>query len=105
MKPLIVVLFCAATTLAQTPSQKTFSLPEFKVSEQSLRQAQENYPQIPDVPKGLSRREALMSRARPSNVTCLTMHSYNFDKSATPNLVSETNCTMVNPNGFLRVRR
>ncbi len=40
MKPLIVILMFAATLAAQTPTDKTFTIPDFKVTEQSLAKAQ-----------------------------------------------------------------
>lgn len=104
MKPLIVVLFCAATALAQTPTDKTFTIPDFKVTEQSLAKALPKKQSFFVYPPELRNGTALYKVSAPEPM-CLTMHSYNFDKSATPKLVSETNCTMIKKNGFLRVKR
>jgi len=103
MKPLLI-LFCAATVLAQSPNDKTFTIPDFKVTEQSLakalpaRQSMFVYP--PELRNG-----PIRVTVKTPEPMCLTMHSYRFDMSAAPKLVSETNCTMVSKNGFLRVQR
>ena len=103
MKPLISIFFLAALAAAQNATERTFTIPDFKVTAESLARAQgKNGPMFlypPALRKGPSIEQIVSPRV------CLTMRSYNFDKSASPRLVGETNCTMANKNGFLRVQR
>src|SRR4051812_49213764 len=103
MKPLILLFFLAITAAAQTATKRTFVIPEFKVTAESLARAQ-GKPAVAFLYPPELRKKLTISDLIPQRV-CLTMHSYNFDNSVTPKLVSETNCTMANVDGFLRVRQ
>jgi|SRR3954465_3534880 hypothetical protein len=101
MKPLIVLAIFASTLAAQTPIEKTFTIPDFKVTEQSLAKAQKKLPMTFLYPPELRKGPSLQTVVSPQ--FCFAMHSYNFNKAATPRLVSESTCTMAKRDGFLRV--
>ena len=104
MKLLVSVLLLASFTFAQTSTDKAVSIPDFKVTEQTLAQSMPKKQSFFVYPPQL-RNGPIEYRVGKQEPLCLTMRSYNFDKSATPKLVSETNCTPVEKDGYLRVRR
>ena len=103
MKPLISIFFLAALAAAQNATERTFTIPDFKVTAESLARAQGKNRPIFLYPPALRKGPPIGSII--SSPVCLTMHSYNFDKGASPRLVGETNCTPINKNGYLRVQR
>jgi hypothetical protein len=104
MKPLIPALMFAATLAAQTPTDKTFTIPDFRVTEQSLAKAQHKLPISFLYPPEL-RNGPNLSKFIQAEPVCLKLRSYRFSKSAAPKLVSETDCTMTTKGSVLRVQR
>jgi hypothetical protein len=102
MKPLIFILCCAASAFAQDLNDK-FTIPDFKVTEQTLARALPKDRPMFLYPPQL--RNGPLVTVFKSDPVCLAMRSYRFDMKASPKLVSETTCTLTSRNGFLRVRR
>jgi hypothetical protein len=102
MKPLILIFLVASAALAESPLDKTFTVPDFKVTEASLRRSLPQYQNIFLYPPELRTAPPVYQFASP---VCQKIKSYRVDTTAVPKLISVTDCTMSNRNTFLKAER